>query len=419
MAGRRKDPVDPQKVQGFKKLRQLAPLLQQLRGSGCARDSAGNRELFFDEYVTLVLFLLLNPLIDSMRGLQRSLEFEQVAQRLGIRRFSLGSFSESVRVFDPELLKQVIEQLASQTVRQRSDPRLADLEHILVAVDGTILNSLSTVAAAWWLKFQDGTSKYAWRLHTHFDVIQGLPLEMELTDARGQGKSDEKNVLRRKLAPDHCYILDRWFAQFTLFNEINAIGSSYVCRAKENSVFETLQQRELTSQAQEAGVLRDVVVRMGMSSAAQARPDHPIRLVIVKAEPYEKRGGRRGKMAGPRNEGTLVIATNLLDVPAEIIALIYRYRWTVEVFFRFLKQLMGCRHLLSTKPEGIRIQMYCAIIACLLINLWTGLKPGKAMLEMMAFYFMGLASEAEVTRILTRESIRQRQREERAQKPDA
>ena len=92
------------------------------------------------------------------------------------------------------------------------------------------------------------------------------------------------------------------------------------------------------------------------------------------------------------------VSTNLLEVSAEVIALVYGYRWTVEVFFRFLKQLLGCWHLLSTKREGIEIQMYCAVIVCLLINLWTKAKPTKRTLEMAAFYQMGLASEDEMKR---------------------
>jgi len=90
-----------------------------------------------------------------------------------------------------------------------------------------------------------------------------------------------------------------------------------------------------------------------------------------------KRGKQGGGTSGPRSDGTLRIATNLLDVPAEVLALIYQQRWLIEIFFRFLKHILGCRHLLSTDPVGIEIQAYCAIIACLLIALWTGKKPTK------------------------------------------
>jgi hypothetical protein len=89
-------------------------------------------------------------------------------------------------------------------------------------------------------------------------------------------------------------------------------------------------------------------------------------------------------------------------VPAEVIALLYRHRYCVEIFFRFFKQVLGCRHLLSHKPEGILIQIYCAVIACMLLNLWTGKKPTKRTVEMFAFYFMGVASEQELLDHLNR-----------------
>ena len=92
----------------------------------------------------------------------------------------------------------------------------------------------------------------------------------------------------------------------------------------------------------------------------------------------------------------LRIATNLLDVPAEIIALIYQYRWTIEIFFRFFKHVLGCRHLISHSAGGIEIQTYCAIIACMLISLWTGRKPTLRTHEMICYYITGLADDEEL-----------------------
>ena len=137
-------------------------------------------------------------------------------------------------------------------------------------------------------------------------------------------------------------------------------------------------------------------------SKAEARPDHPIRLVCVRTTPHTSRGKYRGGSTGAGSDGVLRIATNLLDVPAEIVALIYRFRWTIEIFFRFFKHVLGCRHLLSHRPNGIEIQTYCAIIACLLISLWTGRKPTLRTYEMICFYFSGLASEEELLAHLTK-----------------
>jgi len=130
---------------------------------------------------------------------------------------------------------------------------------------------------------------------------------------------------------------------------------------------------------------------------ANARPDHPIRVVLVRATPHEKSGRQKGGAGGPPSDGILRIATNLLDVPAEIIADIYRHRWAIEWFFRFFKHVLGCRHLLSTDPVGIQIQAYCAIIACLLISLWTSGRPTLRSYEMICLYLQGWADLDEVT----------------------
>jgi len=406
-AGKDDATIDPRQIRGLKQLRHILPLLASLHEVGCERDKAGNRELHFDEYVTLVLLALFNPIIDSVRALQQASAIEKVSEQLGVQRFSLGSFSESVRVFDPGKLKAVVQQLAGELNPVNADPRVRQhVAQALKIVDGTVLDTIATVARAAWLPFQDGTAKHAWRLHANFDFDTWCPDAddgLTLTDARNSGPSDEKNVLRAKLKADCCYVTDRYFGQFTLFNDIRAAGSSYVCRVKENSVLDdVVDERLLSDEALAAGVVRDVVVRMGGSSKPEDRPDHPGRVVVIEATPHAKRGGRRGKTAGPGNRGTIVIATNLLDVPAEVIARIYQHRWAIEIFYRFFKQVLGCRHLLSLKPEGVLIQAYCAVIACLLINLWTGKRPDKRTFEMLAFYFMGVATEQEVVAHLSR-----------------
>ena len=221
-------------------------------------------------------------------------------------------------------------------------------------------------------------------------------MRIEATAPTAGGDTDEKAVLRRQLQADHCYILDRWYAQFTLFNDIVDADSSYVCRIRDNSNFAVAEERPLTEAARAAGVVQDAVVRLGMGSKPAARPHHTVRVVTVAVQPHAKRGGRKGKTAGPGSSGRLLIATNLLDVPTEIVALIYRQRWLIEIFFRFFKHVLGCRHLLSAQPGGIAIQAYCALIACLLITLWTGRKPTQRTYEMLCWFFLGWASEEEL-----------------------
>ena len=99
---------------------------------------------------------------------------------------------------------------------------------------------------------------------------------------------------------------------------------------------------------------------------------------------------------GPEPGETLLMATDLWDVPAEVIALIYKHRWAMETFFRFFKHVLGCRHLLSHRRNGIEIQTYWGIMACLLIAWWTGKQPTLRTYEMICFHFTGLADEGEL-----------------------
>jgi hypothetical protein len=395
MSGKRRKEVGDKDIQGLKYFDKLLPLLENLHEVGCQRDKAGNRELHFDQYCLLILLFLFSPMVRSLRAVQQAGELKKVQKLLGCSRASLGSLSESVEVFEPERLRQIIGELGRQLAPIAQDPRLKEVRHTVTLVDGTLLKALPRVTEAMWLSTRTGTVHHAWRLHTQFELDKHVPVRMTLTDGKNSGESDEKNVIRRQLQADHCYVMDRWYAQFTLFNDIHRAKSSYICRVKDNSVFEVIEERPLSQADRKAGVVRDVVANLGLSKPVHARPDHPLRLVIVEMKPHEKRSNRKGNTGAGPSDGLLRIATDLLDVPAEIIALLYLYRYTIELFFRFLKHVLGCRHLLSDDRKGIEIQTYCAIIACMLISLCTGRKPTLRTYEMICYYLMGWADEEE------------------------
>ena len=162
-------------------------------------------------------------------------------------------------------------------------------------------------------------------------------------------------------------------------------------------MFEVLQERELSSAALAAGVVRDAVVRFTGQPATDLALSRPFRIVEVECTPHRKPSGHTGR-GGPEQGETLLIGTDMLDVPPEVIALIDKHRWAIETFFRFFKHVLGCRHLLSHCTNGIEIQTYLGIRACLLIALWTGRRPTLRTDEMICFYFTGLASQAELLR---------------------
>ncbi|QEH31756.1 Transposase DDE domain protein [Aquisphaera giovannonii] len=391
MAKRAAEPLKSRDIRGVKYVERLLPMLDALHEVGCGRDKAGNRCLFYDQYCMLVLLSMFNPVVRSLRAIQQVSGLRNVQRKLGCSRASLGSLSEAVEVFEPGRLLGIIDALAADAGPVR-DVRQGHLAHALTAVDGSVVKTLKSITEAAFMGDKNGGSHSGWRLHTHFDIDRGVPVRIDVTRASNSGKDDEKNRLRDRLEPDHCYVMDRWYAQFTLFRDIVAAGSSYVCRVRDNTnLMDVVEERPVTEAAKAAGVIRDVVVNLGGDRKEGERPGHPVRIVMVRTTPHTKRGGRKGGTAGPSSDGILRIATSLLDVPAEIIANIYKHRWTIELFFRFFKHVLGCRRLLSTHEAGIEIQAYCAIIACLLISLWTERKPTLRTYEMICHYFTGLA----------------------------
>jgi hypothetical protein len=391
--------IREQDVRGLKYFDQLAPLLHRLHEVGCENDRAGNRTLHFDNYCMLVLLFLFNPIVTSLRGLQQASELKNVQKKLGCPRTSLGSLSESVSCFDPEPLQQIIVELGDQLQPLARDARLKDIRHTVTLVDASLLSALPRMAEASLLKEQSGSARVKWRLHTHFEVDRHVPTRIDVT-REGGGDCDERAVLERTLEADRLYVMDRGYAKFALFNRVVAAKSSYVCRIRDNSIYAIVEERPLTDADREQRVTQDVIVTLGDGSKEESRPDHTIRLITIACKPHRKQGrsqryARKGS-TGPACDGVLRLATNLLDVPAEIIAIVYHYRWTIEIFFRFFKQILGCRHLLSRSQNGIEIQTYCAIISCMLISLWTGKKPTLRTYEMICWYLIGVADLEEL-----------------------
>ena len=391
MARQSVEKIQAKDITGLKYFDQLAPLLQRLHDDGCDRDKAGNRTLHYDQYCMLLLLYLFNPIVTSLRGIEQASELKKVQKKLGCARASLGSLSEATSVFDPERLKEIIGELGNQLKPLQQDSQLSSIKQTITLVDGSLLSVLPSMMEASWRKAKDGNAMVKWRLHTHFEILRGVPTRIDVTP-NGGGEHDERAVLARLVEPDRLYVTDRGYAKFALFNQIVNAKSSYVCRLRDNGVWTVVKENYRNDNAQLNEIISDEVVEFSKDSGI----DHPTRVICIRINPHTTRGKYRGGSSGVDSDGILRIATNLTDVPADVIGLIFSERWAIEIFFRFFKQILGCRHLLSQNQNGIEIQTYCAIIACMLIALWTGKKPTLRTYEMICFYFTGMADEDEL-----------------------
>ncbi len=389
-------PLAVEDLQGFKFFKRLRGLLESLRGCAAHR----NRKLFYDEYAVAVLFYFFNPAITSLRDLQTATEFEKVQKALGLRRMSLGSMSESVRVFEPALLEAVFEEMAANASERAVDPRLKDLRQVLTLVDGSILRALPRMAWAVWLRDTDRGAK----AHVQFEVLKGAPVAVQVTP----GQSSEIEQLRATLKAGRLYVVDRGYRDFRLMQAILDADSSFVIRLHANVVYEVLEERPLTDEARKANIVSDRVVRLGGKLSAK-KLHQPVRLVEVRVPakpprglgyPVKKVSSKKLYREKPGEAYTLILCTDRLDLPADVIALIYLHRWKVELFFRLLKSVFGLRHLLSDSYEGVSIQVYAALIATLLLAEYTGLAASKKTYLLVTLYLQGWASLEELQREL-------------------
>jgi hypothetical protein len=376
-------------LQGQRLVQPLMKLVARLHHVGADRDRAGNRKLFYDQYVTLLLMYFCNPALEGLRALQQATGWEKTRQKLGIERAALGSLSEAARVFDAERLRPILQELSAQAV-PLARGREAEALKGLTAVDGSIFPAVSRMAWALW---QDVDHRGV-KLHLHFDVLKGVPADATVTPAA----CSEGAALADALQPGRLYVVDRGYADYELFAKIVGANSSLIARVKDNTAFVVQQERPLNAAAKAAGVVRDVVIaRLGTAH----HKDHlrcAMRLVIVQVV------DRDGQATA------LWLITDRLDLDAELVALGDRYRWSVELFFRWLKCVLGSRHLIAHNRNGVTLQMYAALIVSLLIVLRTGRKPTKRTFETIQFHLLGWVSDEEFDAHLAALSVAKKKR---------
>lgn len=390
---------------GLKYFGSIRQLLERLH----AQKAHPNRKLFFDQYVVLLLLCYFNPVIRGLRQLQQLRNFEKVRRELGVPHASMGSLSEASHVFDAKSLAGIFAELAQQASAQNAPRRPAGLpeELAVCAVDGTLLEGLSRMLWALWLEKHENAVK----VHVHFDVLRGVPVYIDLTPGNGS----ETLSLRLHLEEKRLYIVDRGYRDYHLFAEIIERGSSFVARLACNAKYETLEARALTEADRAAGVLSDEVVWLGdeKTGTRMARPVRVVHLHVRKPpsrnlKPRVLRVDGKTKIIRSHDEELdALLVTDRMDLSAEVIALLYQYRWHVELFFSWFKHTLGCRHLFAESPNGVLLQVYAALIAGLLVVLWTGRKPNRYAFSAICFYLQGWATLDELMACLEKLKLKE------------
>ena len=274
----------------------------------------------------------------SLREAVGALErFPGVHAHLGLAPVRRSTLADANRVRPAALFEDVLEALVAQLGASagrhgREMLRLVDATRVLV---GKRIESWEA----------DGAVK----LHVVYDPDAEAPVCFAVTSAR---VNDITPAKRLPIEPGATYVFDKGYYDFAFWADIDAKGSRFVTRLKKNSPTSLIETRPVKP---DGPVVADRVALLSKRLAASRQNpfDKPVRLVDVRID-----SGRE-----------ITLVSNDLNAPAEEIAALYKRRWQVELFFKWIKQNLKIRHFLGTSENAVRIQIVTALIAYLLLRL--------------------------------------------------
>jgi hypothetical protein len=216
-----------------------------------------------------------------------------------------------------------------------------ELEQTVYALDSSTIDLCLSVFP--WARFR--RTKGAIKLHTLLDLRGNIPSFIAITD----GKVHDVNILDLLIPePGSIYVMDKAYLDFARLYELNQCAAFFVVRAKSNTRLKRLYSHPVDKST---GVQCDqIVVLTGFYS----RKDYPAKL-------------RRIRFFDSETNKRLVFLTNEFDLPPETIAALYRYRWQVELFFKWIKQNLRIKSFYGTSENAVKTQIWIAISVYVLV----------------------------------------------------
>ncbi len=364
-----------------------------------------NRTLHYDELLTALLLAFYEPADRSLRRIDDLSDSDHARPSLPGGRTPRSTMSDALASFDPKALEPVVASLMKRLpALSRDDGDLHALLKRIIAADGSLFTVPADVLWAIALTRSNGKVGRQIRLNLQLDVLHFAPTGFDLS---GAGDGSETAAFARNLVADVVYLFDRGFVagqpqvpapvDFVFLHAVLDKGSDFVVRLKSDTKFLATEERPLTEQDKAAGILSDRVGRVPGSAGCPGFGDRLFREVVV---------------WDGLNRKEVRLLTTLLDVPAHVVGKLYRHRWMIEIFFRWLKCVAKFEHLFSHNANGIAIQLvagqspvpapYVAVIAVLLTYLRTGRRPGVYEFHCLAWVARGVMTVADMQRVLAR-----------------
>jgi hypothetical protein len=373
-----------ERLLGKKYLTVLRKHLKRLRKAG----DHPNRVLHFNDLLTLQLLGFFNPTLRSLRTLDDASTQPRFRECLEVDRACKSTISDANACLDPALLLPLIQDLQAKVPNlPQTDRQLQQLFQRAIAVDGSLFAVAGNVA--WALRKRKAWSKDAddrfIRLDLQYCCAKGV---MDGLEINGRGTS-ETTAARQHIRGGALYVADRGIFSFGYVRDLLDAKADLVLRIKISQCLALVQERSLTPEQRAAGVLSDRLVRLSPSQPGASAPTDVLREVVVFDQGNPDKPVR--------------LLTNLMDVAADVVGQVYRWRWQIELFFRWLKVHAHFRHVTSHSKNGLTLSFYVAVIGVLLIYLHSGRRRvSKYAYNMLCLVAAGWGSLQDVLPVLER-----------------
>ena len=231
-----------------------------------------------------------------------------------------------------------------------SDSRIKDVVHKQIEIiDSTTISLFKDILACVGRNPKSGRRKGGIKVHTLINVDEVVPKIVWFSDATTH---DHEFLKKLKYSDNKIYVFDKAYNDYQAFEKMTACGTGFVTRMKDNALYGTIEANEIGEEIH-SGVIKDEEVMVRVDST-----DCEFKLLRLRRIEFYDRVEKKH----------FVFTTNLFDMRADLVAALYKLRWQIELLFKQLKQNFPLKYFLGDNENAIKIQIYCALIANLLMT---------------------------------------------------
>lgn len=286
------------------------------------------------------------------------------------------NLSKANEVRDVRIFREFANRMIAIAREKRAGVKDFFLSNKVYAFDSTTISLCLSVF--WWTRLHHGRGGV--KMHTLYDVTTDIPSFVIITDA---SVHDSKVMDQIPYESDSFYIFDRAYMATEHLFQIEMSEAYFVVREKSKILYKVLEDKHCSNP--DTGVMADQIIVFTGSKTKKQYPRELRRVVFYDSE----------------NNRTLVLYTNNFEVSAEQIALLYKYRWRVELFFKWMKQHLRIKEFYGTSENAVQIQIYAALTAYCLV----AIVEHEMQLDMDTYDVLRILSTSLLTRMPLRDLL--------------